>query len=70
MTESILAGKNLTVLEDQLNSESLAIKKYTTYKSQCSDPNLKNICEHAEQMHRRHFDVLFNYLQSHNKPMQ
>lgn len=70
MTQSMLDDKNLTVLEDQLNAEALVIKKYTLYKTQCTDPNLKSICEHAEQMHRRHFDSLYSYLQSHNKPMQ
>ncbi len=70
ISESMLADKNLTILEDQLNVEALAIKKYVMYKSQCTDPNLKNVLEHAEQMHRKHFETLFNYLQQHNKPMQ
>ncbi len=69
-TQSVLPSKSLTILEDQLNSEALAIKKYNLFANSCSDPNLKSVCERAEQMHRLHFDTLCNYLNSHNKPMQ
>ncbi len=69
-TESILPSKSLIILEDQLNYEALSVRKYNLYASYCCDPNLKNVCERAEQMHRRHFDTLYNYLTSHNKPMQ
>jgi len=68
--QSMIASKNLTILEDQLNYEALSAKKLNLYSSYCSDPNLKNVCEKAEQMHKRHFTALYNYLESHNKPQQ
>jgi hypothetical protein len=68
--QSMLASKNLTILEDQLNYEALSTKKLNLYSSYCSDPNLKNVCERAEQMHRKHFDILYDYLNTHNKPQQ
>lgn len=68
--QSMLTSKNLTILEDQLNFEALASKKLDLYAKQCQDANLKNICEKASQMNKRHFDALFAYLNDHNKPQQ
>lgn len=67
---SMLSQKNLTILEDQLNYESLCTKKFELYANDCQDANLKNICEKAAQMHKKHFEMLFNYLNDRNKPQQ
>ena len=68
--QSMLPAKSLTLMEDQMNHESLAFKKFEMYEQGCSDPALKNLCESAKKMHKRHFDVLFTYLNDHNKPQQ
>jgi len=65
---SMIGSKNLTMLEDQLNYEMLCNRKFSLYASYCQDQNLKNVCQKASQMHRQHFDQLYNYLNSHNKP--
>ena len=67
---SILTTKNLTILEDQLKHEALAAKKLKLYAGYCADAGLKTIFEKASQMHKRHFDTLFNYLNDHNKVLQ
>jgi len=66
----MLSAKNLTILEDQMSKESLNYKKMNLYAEYCNDQQLKNVCQKAAQMHKKHFDTLYNYLNSHNKPMQ
>ncbi len=68
--QSMLTSKNLSILEDMLNLESLFHKKLDVYSQSCNDPQLKDLCSKAAQLHKQHFDMLFNYLNSHNKPMQ
>lgn len=68
--QSMLTSKNLTILEDMLNYETLFYKKMDMYSQSCNDPQLKDICNKAAQLHRQHFDTLFNYLNTHNKPAQ
>ncbi|NLU52641.1 MAG: hypothetical protein GXX10_07245 [Clostridiaceae bacterium] len=68
--QAMLSSKNLTILEDMLNYESLYYKKLNMYSQSCNDPQLKDVCNRAAQLHKQHFDLLFNYLNSHNKPAQ
>lgn len=68
--QSMLTSKNLTILEDMMNYESLYYKKLNMYSQSCNDAQLKDICNKAAQFHKKHFDILFNYLNSHNKPAQ
>lgn len=68
--QASLTSKNLTIIEDQMNKEALNCKKMNLYANYCNDNELKNICQKASQMHKKHFDSLFNYLNSHNKPLQ
>ncbi len=67
---AMLSSKNHTILDDQMNKEALNYKKMNLYASYCNDQQLKNVCQKAAQMHKKHFDTLFNYLNSHNKPSQ
>ena len=67
---SMIASKNLTMLEDELNYEILCNRKLNLYANYRQDQNLKNVCERAAQMHKQHFDQLFGYLNSHNRPQQ
>lgn len=68
--DAMLTSKNLTILEDQLNTEALNYKKLEMYSQTCTDQQLKDVCNKAAQLHKQHFDVLLNYLNSHNKPSQ
>ncbi len=68
--QAMLSSKNLTILEDMLNYESLNYKKLDLYSQSCNDPQLKDVCNKAAQLHKQHFNMLFNYLNSHNKPAQ
>jgi len=67
---SMLPAKSLTILEDQMNHEALAYKKFDSYERACQDQELKDLCRNAKQMHKKHFDTLFSYLNDHNKPQQ
>lgn len=68
--KAMLSSKNLSILDDQLSKEALNYKKMNMYANSCDDQQLKAVCQKAAQMHKKHFDVLFNYLNSHNKPAQ
>ena len=68
--QAMLTSKNLTILEDMLNYESLNYNKLDMYSQNCNDPQLKVVCTKAAQLHKQHFNMLFNYLNSHNKPAQ
>jgi hypothetical protein len=68
--KAMLSAKNLTIIDDQLSKEALNFKKMNMYSNACNDQQLKAICQKAAQMHKKHFDSLYNYLHSHNKPAQ
>lgn len=68
--QAMLTSKNLTILEDMLNYESLNYKKLDMYSQSSNDPQVKDVCTKAAQLHKQHFNMLFNYLNSHNKPAQ
>lgn len=62
---SQLFGKDLTVLEDQMNHEALAAKKSAYMAQHLTDPALKSVANALAQHHRTQFANLFNYLNSH-----
>ena len=68
--QSMLAAKSLTILGDQMKHEALAVKKFESYEQNCQDSKLKGLFQNAKQTHKRHFDILFTYLNDHNKPQQ
>lgn len=65
MSNPQIESKNLTILEDQLNYEAMAVKKYRQASQQCTNTELTNICNDAAAKHKAHFDQLLNYLNSH-----
>lgn len=64
MADNTLSQKDLHIIEDQLNAESLLVKKFETTAQQCTDANLKNLCTASAQCHRDHYNKLFNILNS------
>lgn len=65
MESKQIESNNLKVISDQLKHEALLNKKYSEYASQCSDPQLKNLCNEGSQIHKQNFTNLKNYLDSH-----
>lgn len=57
-----ITTKELTAIEDQLNSEQTLVKKYKMYAQQCTDPQLKTKCEQAAARHQQHFSCLLKQL--------
>ena len=57
-----LTKKELSALEDQLNSEQLLIKKYKSYAQCAADPQIKATCEQLAAQHKTHFDTLIGHL--------
>ncbi|MCL2081666.1 MAG: ferritin-like domain-containing protein [Oscillospiraceae bacterium] len=57
-----MTTKELMVLEELLGSEQIAVKKYRTMASQCSDPSIRQKLESFSQEHQKHFDTLKSFL--------
>lgn len=66
MNSPQIEQKNLSILEDQLNYEALAVKKYRQASQLCTNPDIVNLCNTASTRHRGHFEQLYNYLNSHS----
>jgi len=61
-----IESKNLTILEDKLNHEALAVKKSEVYAEYFADPLLKSTAQQIAKHHRQNFNALLNYLETHN----
>jgi pyrimidine operon attenuation protein/uracil phosphoribosyltransferase len=61
-TMANLTSEELHALEDQLNAEQLLIKKFKTYASMTSDPQIKTTCEQVAAQHKVHYDTLMGHL--------
>jgi hypothetical protein len=59
---SNLTTKELSALEDQLNSEQILVKKYRAFAGNCSDPQLRTKCEQVATRHQDHFNRLMGHL--------
>ena len=57
-----LTSKELSSLEDQLGAELLLVKKYKSYASLTSDPQIKTQYEQIAGKHQNHFDRLIGFL--------
>lgn len=61
-----IESKSLSIIEDQLNYEALAVKKYQQASQACTNPDIVNLCNDASTRHKRQFDQLLSYLNTHN----
>ena len=57
-----LTSKELSSLEDKLGAELLLVKKYKSYASLTSDPQIKTQYEQIAGKHQNHFDRLMGFL--------
>ena len=57
-----LTSKELSSLEDQLGAELLLVKKYKSYASLTSDPQIKTQYEQIAGKQQNHFDRLMGFL--------
>ncbi|MGI5850122.1 MAG: spore coat protein [Christensenellales bacterium] len=64
-TQPELESKNLTILEDQMKHEALAVKKSELYAGYFQDPALKSCAQQLAKHHRDNFNGLLSYLESH-----
>lgn len=60
-----LTSKNLTILGDQLGAEALLVHKYAHAASAVQDPALRSQLYSMSEQHRKHYDTLLSYLNSH-----
>lgn len=60
-----LSSRNLAILNDQLGSEALLVHKYAHAAQSVSDPAIRSQLYSISEQHRKHYDTLLNYLNSH-----
>lgn len=60
-----LTTKNLTILSDQLGHEALLVHKYAHAAQTVNDPAIRSQLYSISEQHRKHYDTLLNYLNSH-----
>jgi len=58
-----LTQKELQLLDEQLLKEQILIKKYRCYAKDCSDPELKALCNRAADKHQQYMNTLIGFLQ-------
>ena len=57
-----LTSKELTMIEDQLAHEQLAIAKLKAYAAQADDSEVQRLCEAGARMHGDHYQTLLKHL--------
>ncbi|MHB1654282.1 MAG: ferritin-like domain-containing protein [Desulfitobacteriaceae bacterium] len=60
-----LTTKNLTILSDQLGHEALLVHKYSHAAQSVNDPAIRSQLYSISEQHRKHYDTLLDYLNSH-----
>lgn len=64
-TQPELTAKNLTILNDQLGAEQLLVHKFAQAAQTVQDQALRSQLTSISDLHRKHYDTLLNYLNSH-----
>jgi len=60
-----LTAKNLTILNDQLGAEALLVHKFAQAAQSVQDQAISSQLSAISGQHRKHYDTLLNYLNSH-----
>ena len=60
-----LTARNLAILNDQLGSEALLVHKFAQAAQSVQDQTISSELSAISKQHRRHYDTLLNYLNSH-----
>ncbi|WP_243450215.1 hypothetical protein [Desulfosporosinus sp. Sb-LF] len=60
-----LTAKNLDILNDQLGAEALLVHKFAQAAQSVQDPAISSQLSSISGQHRKHYDTLLNYLNSH-----
>ena len=62
-SNSQMASKDLSMIEDLLNHEALAYKKWTVFAGYLQDEGLSDMASSAAAHHKQHFEALQSYMQ-------
>ncbi|MGI6357243.1 MAG: hypothetical protein ACOX2K_00860 [Bacillota bacterium] len=57
-----LTSKELSMIEDQLAHEQLAIAKLKAYAAEANDAEVQRLCEAGVRMHEDHYQTLLKHL--------
>ena len=62
---NVISNKDLSYIEDMLAWNLTAAKSAREFASKVNDQEIKQEFEQTYQMHKQHYEVLLNFLQSH-----
>ncbi|NLG82691.1 MAG: spore coat protein [Bacilli bacterium] len=62
---NVISNKDLSYIEDMLAWNLTAAKSAREFASHVNDQEIKQELEQTFQMHKKHYDELLNFLQSH-----
>ncbi|GAB6153533.1 hypothetical protein JCM17380_22830 [Desulfosporosinus burensis] len=60
-----LTAKNLAILNDQIGAEALLVHKFAQAAQSVQDQAISSQLANMSGQHRKHYDTLLNYLNSH-----
>lgn len=60
-----LTARNLAILNDQLGAEALLVHKFSQAAQSVQDQAISSQLSNISAQHRKHYDTLLNYLNSH-----
>ncbi len=60
-----ITAKNLAILNDQLGAEALLVHKFAQAAQSVQDRTISTELSNISNLHRKHYDTLLNYLNSH-----
>ncbi|MFW6312131.1 MAG: hypothetical protein ACOC1K_07850 [Nanoarchaeota archaeon] len=59
-----LSSKDLSIISDLLTYEQWAAKKSQLFSQSIQDPEIQGFCKKLQETHKKHFDAVFNFLNS------
>lgn len=59
-----MTTKELSYVNDLLNAEQIAIKKYRDYSQNCNDQQIQQMCNQLASQHQKHFNQILQQLNS------
>ncbi|MGI6119799.1 MAG: hypothetical protein ACOYIB_04380 [Desulfosporosinus sp.] len=60
-----ITSKDLAILKDQLGAEALLVHKFALASQMVQDQKISSELSSISNLHRKHYDTLLNYLNSH-----
>ncbi|XMB85081.1 spore coat protein [Mycoplasmatota bacterium WC44] len=61
---NVLSVKDNIYIRDMLTSNLMGIKTVNEFRNMTTDPEIKNLLDSVQNMHKKHYDILLNSLEN------